>query len=232
MGVVGATQTRLHRQWPERGTPKWQQREAASPRSARTSRPSSGRRARRRGGRRLATSCCAAATAAGTPPWRACTSASSCRRVQPASRGGFEYSAILSSPNRRGRTEARERASEGWGGGRPDLPWAPPCPGPHPALGPTLPGPTCTVCGAFLRQLSSLCISPASTSRISCRIAIIASQKRSSSYLHARAGVRVRACVRARACAACVRAHLDSDSVGSTMSVPPTGHDIVGAWKP
>ena len=108
----------------------------------------------------------------------------------------------LAQTGEEGRRRESERAR---GGGRPDLPWAPPCPGPHPALGPTLPGPTCTVCGAFLRQLSSLCISPASTSRISCRIAIIASQKRSSSYLCLCACVRAcaRACV--RACAACVR---------------------------
>jgi hypothetical protein len=42
---------------------------------------------------------------------------------------------------------------------------------------------------------------------ISARIAIIASQKRSSSAL-------------------------DSLSVGSIISVPGTGNDIVGAWKP
>ena len=44
-------------------------------------------------------------------------------------------------------------------------------------------------------------------SRISSRIAIMALQKRSSSAL-------------------------DSDSVGSIMSVPATGQDIVGAWNP
>ena len=43
--------------------------------------------------------------------------------------------------------------------------------------------------------------------RISSRMAIIASQKRSSSAF-------------------------GSLSVGSTMSVPGTGNDIVGAWKP
>jgi hypothetical protein len=48
---------------------------------------------------------------------------------------------------------------------------------------------------------------PSSISRISSRIAIIASQKRSSSSF-------------------------GSLSVGSIMSVPMTGHDIVGAWKP
>ena len=42
---------------------------------------------------------------------------------------------------------------------------------------------------------------------ISSRIAIIASQKRSSSAL-------------------------DSLSVGSIISVPATGKDMVGAWKP
>ena len=45
------------------------------------------------------------------------------------------------------------------------------------------------------------------TSSISLRMAIIASQKRSSSAL-------------------------SSLSVGSTMSVPATGNDTVGAWKP
>jgi hypothetical protein len=63
------------------------------------------------------------------------------------------------------------------------------------------------VWGARRRGLSSAFTRPSSTSRISCRIAIIASQKRSSSAF-------------------------DSLSVGSTMSVPATGHDIVGAWKP
>ena len=62
-------------------------------------------------------------------------------------------------------------------------------------------------CGAWRSGLSSTAHSPASTARISSRMAIIASQKRSSS---------------ARS----------SDSVGSTISVPATGNDIVGAWKP
>ncbi len=48
---------------------------------------------------------------------------------------------------------------------------------------------------------------PEPTSSISRRMAIIASQKRSSSSL-------------------------SSLSVGSTISVPATGKDIVGAWKP
>ena len=63
------------------------------------------------------------------------------------------------------------------------------------------------VCGAPFSGLSSFDIRPSSTSRISSRIAIIASQKRSSS--------------------AC-----DSLSVGSTIKVPAIGNDIVGAWKP
>ena len=46
----------------------------------------------------------------------------------------------------------------------------------------------------------------ASMAAISARIEMSASQKRSSSAL-------------------------SSDSVGSTMMVPATGHDIVGAWK-
>jgi hypothetical protein len=48
---------------------------------------------------------------------------------------------------------------------------------------------------------------PASTAAISARMAIIASQKRSSS-------------------------RLGSLSVGSTISVPATGKLSVGAWKP
>ena len=62
------------------------------------------------------------------------------------------------------------------------------------------------VCGAFLSTLSfgRPC---RSISRISSRIAIIASQKRSSSAF-------------------------DSLSVGSIISVPATGNDTVGAWKP
>ena len=63
------------------------------------------------------------------------------------------------------------------------------------------------VCGARFSGLSSASTRPSSTSRISWRMAIIASQKRSSSAF-------------------------DSLSVGSTISVPATGHDIVGAWKP
>jgi hypothetical protein len=63
------------------------------------------------------------------------------------------------------------------------------------------------VCGAFLSGLSSRRPAALSIARISSRIAIIASQKRSSS---------------AR----------DSLSVGSIISVPATGNDIVGAWKP
>ena len=63
------------------------------------------------------------------------------------------------------------------------------------------------VCGAFFSGLSSASYSPEATRSISCRIAIIASQNRSSS----------------------ARSSL---SVGSTISVPATGNDIVGAWKP
>src|SRR5678816_2411106 len=64
-----------------------------------------------------------------------------------------------------------------------------------------------SVWGAFLSGLLVRSSWPASIAAISCRIAIIASQNRSSSAL-------------------------DSLSVGSTMSVPGTGNDIVGAWKP
>ena len=60
------------------------------------------------------------------------------------------------------------------------------------------------MCGALRSTLPST--SPA-TSSISRRMAIIASTKRSSSPL-------------------------SSDSVGSTMRVPATGKDMVGAWKP
>src|SRR3954466_14818843 len=63
------------------------------------------------------------------------------------------------------------------------------------------------VCGAFARGLSDTGHTPAATWSISALMAIIAAQKRSSS----------------------VRSSL---SVGSTMSVPATGNDIVGAWKP
>jgi hypothetical protein len=63
------------------------------------------------------------------------------------------------------------------------------------------------VCGAFFSGLSWASYSPEATRPISARIAIIAAQNRSSS------------------------ARL-SLSVGSIMSVPATGNDIVGAWKP
>ena len=63
------------------------------------------------------------------------------------------------------------------------------------------------VCGAFFSGLSARSARPCSTARISARIAIMASQKRSSS-----------------ACG--------SLSVGSIISVPATGQDMVGAWKP
>jgi hypothetical protein len=49
--------------------------------------------------------------------------------------------------------------------------------------------------------------SPRSIARASSRIPTIAAQKRSSSSF-------------------------DSLSVGSTITVPGTGHDTVGAWKP
>jgi hypothetical protein len=55
--------------------------------------------------------------------------------------------------------------------------------------------------------LSSAGHSPAATRSASARIAINASQKRSSSAMF-------------------------SDSVGSIIRVPATGKDIVGAWKP
>src|SRR4029077_460961 len=63
------------------------------------------------------------------------------------------------------------------------------------------------VCGAFLSGLSLFDMRPVSISRISCRIAISASQKRSISAF-------------------------DSDSVGSIINVPATGKLMVGAWKP
>ena len=63
------------------------------------------------------------------------------------------------------------------------------------------------VCGAPRSGEFSGVHSPASTRRISSRMAIIASQKRSSSPR-------------------------SSLSVGSTISVPATGKLIVGAWKP
>ena len=63
------------------------------------------------------------------------------------------------------------------------------------------------VCGALANGLSAAGHSPEPTLSISARIATIASTNRSSS---------------ARS----------SDSVGSTISVPGTGNDIVGAWNP
>ena len=63
------------------------------------------------------------------------------------------------------------------------------------------------VCGALRSGLSPAGHSPDPTRAISPAIAIIASQNRSSS----------------------ARSSL---SVGSTISVPATGNDIVGAWKP
>src|SRR6478672_13159287 len=63
------------------------------------------------------------------------------------------------------------------------------------------------VCGAFFRTLSLRSALPSMIAWISARIAIIASQKRSSSSLA-------------------------SLSVGSTISVPTTGNETVGAWKP
>src|SRR5690606_3477975 len=63
------------------------------------------------------------------------------------------------------------------------------------------------VCGAPRNTESSTATSPEAPASISARIAIIASQNRSSS---------------ARS----------SDSVGSTINVPATGNDIVGAWNP
>ena len=66
---------------------------------------------------------------------------------------------------------------------------------------------SCTVCGAWRSGEASIFQRPSSTSAISLRIAIMASQKRSSSAF-------------------------DSDSVGSIISVPGTGKLMVGAWKP
>lgn len=63
------------------------------------------------------------------------------------------------------------------------------------------------VCGALRSGLSSAAQTPEPTLSTSARMAIIASQKRSSSIR-------------------------SSDSVGSIISVPATGKDIVGAWKP
>ena len=63
------------------------------------------------------------------------------------------------------------------------------------------------MCGAPRSGLSSTAQRPAATSSISARMAIMASQKRSSS----------------------ARSSL---SVGSTISVPATGKLTVGAWKP
>ena len=61
--------------------------------------------------------------------------------------------------------------------------------------------------GAWCSALSSWATRPSAMSVISARMAIMASQNRSISAL-------------------------DSDSVASTISVPATGNDIVGAWKP
>ena len=63
------------------------------------------------------------------------------------------------------------------------------------------------VCGAFFSGLSRASYSPEATRSISARIAIIASQNRSTSGRF-------------------------SLSVGSIISVPATGNDIVGAWNP
>jgi hypothetical protein len=61
--------------------------------------------------------------------------------------------------------------------------------------------------GRVLERVVVLSERPLSTLAISARMAIMASQKRSSSAL-------------------------DSLSVGSIISVPATGNDMVGAWKP
>ena len=58
-----------------------------------------------------------------------------------------------------------------------------------------------------MRGLFSGSMRPSSMALISSRIPIMALQKRSSSAL-------------------------DSDSVGSIIRVPDTGHDMVGAWNP
>src|SRR5689334_5476473 len=71
----------------------------------------------------------------------------------------------------------------------------------------SVPATAAAVCGAFLSGLFARSIWPLSIAAISARIEIIASQNRSSSALL-------------------------SLSVGSTISVPGTGNDIVGAWKP
>ena len=63
------------------------------------------------------------------------------------------------------------------------------------------------MCGAWASAESSCAIAPDSISAISPAMAIMASQKRSISAS-------------------------DSDSVGSIMSVPATGNDMVGAWNP
>lgn len=63
------------------------------------------------------------------------------------------------------------------------------------------------VCGACTSGLSSAGQRPAATASASALIMIMASMKRSISSR-------------------------SSDSVGSTMSVPATGNDMVGAWKP
>ena len=63
------------------------------------------------------------------------------------------------------------------------------------------------MCGALRSGLSSMGHVPCATASISDLIAIMASQKRSSSWRF-------------------------SLSVGSTISVPATGKDMVGAWKP
>ena len=63
------------------------------------------------------------------------------------------------------------------------------------------------VWGACFRVLSAASSAPDSTASISLRMALKASQRRSSSAF-------------------------DSLSVGSTMRVPTTGQLIVGAWKP
>src|SRR5215218_6754042 len=72
---------------------------------------------------------------------------------------------------------------------------------------PHLPAMDNAVCGAFRSGLSWAGQVPAATWSISPRMAIIAAQNRSSS----------------------ARSSL---SVGSTIRVPATGKDIVGAWKP
>jgi len=63
------------------------------------------------------------------------------------------------------------------------------------------------VCGAFFSGLSARPQAPPRICSISAWIAIIASQKRSSSSF-------------------------DSLSVGSTIKVPATGNETVGGWNP